>query len=74
MDELGLSANLILTQAKGPRGEKGFDTRMYEDLAFRVHTGKQQPKDSRISEFRRRNLDALDGLFIRSCACARREA
>ena len=27
-------------------------------------TGNQQPDHSRISEFRRRNLDALKGLFI----------
>ncbi|WP_416238101.1 transposase [Synechococcus sp. CCY9201] len=36
----------------------------YEDLAFRVLTGNQQPDHSRISEVRRRNLDALKGLFI----------
>jgi hypothetical protein len=36
----------------------------YEDLAFRVLTGNQQPDHSRINEFRRRNLDALKGLFI----------
>ena len=36
----------------------------YEDLAFRVLTGNQQPDHSRISEFRRRNLDALKGLFV----------
>ena len=36
----------------------------YEDLAFRVLTGNQQPDHSRISEFRRRNLDALRDLFV----------
>lgn len=36
----------------------------YEDLAFRVLTGNQQPDHSRISEFRRQNLDALSGLFM----------
>ncbi len=36
----------------------------YEDLAFRVLTGNQQPDHSRISEFRRRNLDALSDLFV----------
>ncbi len=30
----------------------------YEDLAFRVLKGNQQPDHSRISECRRRNLDA----------------
>jgi transposase len=36
----------------------------YEDLAFRVLTRNQQQDHSRISEFRRRNLDALKGLFV----------
>jgi transposase len=36
----------------------------YDDLAFRVLTGNQQPDHSRISEFRRRNLEALSGLFV----------
>ena len=36
----------------------------YEDLAFRVLTGNQQPEHSRISDFRRRNLDALKDLFV----------
>jgi hypothetical protein len=29
-----------------------------------VLTGNQQPDQSRISEFRRQNLDALSGLFV----------
>jgi hypothetical protein len=36
----------------------------YEVLAFRVLNGYQQPDHSRISEFQRRNLYALKGLFI----------
>jgi transposase len=36
----------------------------YEDLAFRLLTGNQQPGHSSISEFRRRNLDALKGMFV----------
>jgi hypothetical protein len=90
-----ISQVLIPAQAKDPRGQKGFDPRIYayptakrltllliyaycvgtdssrkieracyEDLAFRVLTANQQPDHSRISEFRRRNLDALKGLFI----------
>ena len=35
-----------------------------EDLAFRLLAGNQQPDHSRISDFRRRNLDALKGLFV----------
>ena len=36
----------------------------WEDAAFRVLTGNQQPDHSRISDFRRRHLVALAGLFI----------
>ena len=36
----------------------------YEDLAFRVLTGNQQPDHSRISEFRRGKLEALSDLFV----------
>jgi hypothetical protein len=36
----------------------------WEDAAFRVLTGNQQPDHSRISDFRRRHLDALAGLFV----------
>ena len=36
----------------------------WEDAAFRVLTGNQQPDHSRIADFRRRHLDALAGLFI----------
>ncbi|WP_094585145.1 transposase [Synechococcus sp. BO 8801] len=35
-----------------------------EDLAFRALTANQQPEHSRISEFRRRNLVALKGMFV----------
>ncbi len=36
----------------------------WEDAPFRVLTGNQQPDHSRISEFRRRHLGALAGLFV----------
>ena len=36
----------------------------YEDLAFRVLTGNQQPDHSRISDFRLVHRDALAGLFV----------
>ncbi len=35
-----------------------------EGLAFRVLTGNPQPDHSRISEFRRRHLETLSGLFV----------
>lgn len=36
----------------------------YENLRFHVRTGTQQPVNSRISELRRRNFDALNGLLV----------
>jgi hypothetical protein len=36
----------------------------HEEAAFRVLTGNLQPDHSRISEFRRRNFDALCSLFV----------
>ena len=36
----------------------------WEDAAFRVLTGNQQPDHSRISDFRRRHLPALAGFFV----------
>lgn len=35
-----------------------------ENIAFRVVTGNQQPHNTRISEFRRMHLEALEGLFV----------
>ena len=35
-----------------------------ENIAFRVVTGNQQPHHTRLSEFRRQHLDALEGLFV----------
>ena len=46
----------------------------HEDLIFRLPTANQQPDHSRISEFRRLNLDVLKGLFVqilRLCQKAR---
>jgi hypothetical protein len=37
-----------------------------------VLTANQQPDPSRISEFRRRNLDALKGLFVQILRLCRR--
>ena len=53
---------LLLQHA--PWGYRLFFRSPYEDLAFRVLTGNQQPDHSRISEFRRRNLEALSELFV----------
>jgi transposase len=55
---------LLYAYCVGIVSSRKIERACYEDLAFRVLTGNQQPDHSRISEFRRRNLDALKGLFI----------
>ena len=55
---------LLYAYCVGTVSSRKIERACYEDLAFRVLTGNQQPDHSRISEFRRRNLDALKGLFV----------
>jgi transposase len=55
---------LLYAYCVGTISSRKIERACYEDLAFRVLTGNQQPDHSRISEFRRRNLDALKGLFV----------
>ena len=55
---------LLYAYCVGIVSSRRIERACYEDLAFRVLTGNQQPDHSRISEFRRRNLDALSDLFV----------
>ena len=55
---------LLCAYCVGTVSSRKIERACYEDLAFRVLTGNQQPDHSRISDFRRRNLDALKGLFV----------
>jgi transposase len=55
---------LLYAYCVGTVSSRKIERACYEDLAFRVLTGNQQPDHSRISEFRRRNLDALSDLFV----------
>jgi len=55
---------LLYSYCIGTISSRKIERACYEDLAFRVLTGNLQPDHSRISEFRRRNLDALKGLFV----------
>ena len=55
---------LLYAYCAGIVSSRRIERACYEDLAFRVLTGNQQPDHSRISEFRRRNLEALGGLFV----------
>jgi hypothetical protein len=55
---------LLYAYCVGIVSSRKIERACYEDLAFRVLTANQQPDHSRISEFRRRNLDALSDLFV----------
>jgi hypothetical protein len=59
-----LTLLLLYAYCVGIVSSRKIERACYEDLAFRVLTGNQQPDHSRISEFRRRNLDALKDLFV----------
>lgn len=59
-----LTLLLLYAYCVGTVSSRKIERACYEDLAFRVLTGNQQPDHSRISEFRRRNLDALKDLFV----------
>ena len=55
---------LLYAYCVGLPSSRKIEKACWEDAAFRVLTGNQQPDHSRISDFRRRHLDALSGLFM----------
>ena len=55
---------LLYAYCVGLPSSRKIEKACWEDAAFRVLTGNQQPDHSRIADFRRRHLDALSGLFI----------
>lgn len=55
---------LLYAYCVGLSSSRRIEKACWEDAAFRVLTGNQQPDHSRISDFRRRHLDALAGLFV----------
>lgn len=57
-------ALLVYGYAVGVRSSRQIEKRTHEDVAFRVIAGDAHPDHSRISEFRRRHLDAFAKLFV----------
>lgn len=57
-------ALLLYAYCVGVPSSRKIERRTYEDIAFRVITADQHPDHVRISEFRRRHLKALSGLFV----------
>ena len=55
---------LLYSYGVGLPSSRRIEKACWEDAAFRVLTGNQQPDHSRISDFRRRHLAALAGLFV----------
>jgi hypothetical protein len=54
---------LLYAYCVGLPSSRRIEKACWEDAAFRVLNGNQQPDHSRISDVRRRHLDALAGLF-----------
>jgi transposase len=59
-----LTLLLLYAYCVGLVSSRKFERACYEDLAFRVLTGNQQPDHIWISELRRGNLDLPKGLFV----------
>jgi transposase len=57
---------LLYAYCVGMPSSRKIEKACFEDAAFRVLTGNQQPDHSRISDFRRRHLGALAGLFVQA--------
>ena len=55
---------LLYAYCVGIQSSRRIERACWEDAAFRVLTGNQQPDHSRISDFRLVHLDALAGLFV----------
>ncbi len=55
---------LLYAYCVGLPSSRKIEKSCWEDAAFRLLTGNQQPDHSRISGFRRRHLGALAGLFV----------
>lgn len=48
----------------GVRSSRRIELKTYEDVAFRVLSCNTHPDHSRISDFRKRHLQAISGLFV----------
>jgi hypothetical protein len=55
---------LLYSYCVGIPSSRRIERACWEDAAFRVLTGNQQPDHSRISDFRLVHLDGLAGLFV----------
>ena len=63
---------LVYSYAVGVRSSRKIERRLYEDVAFRYLGADNFPDHKAISEFRRRHLGALEGLFLQVVALCQR--
>ena len=56
----------------GIRSSRKLERALHEDVGFRMLSGNQQPDYWTLSEFRRRHLGALRGLFLQTVRLAQR--
>ena len=63
---------LLYGYCVGVPSSRKIERATYEDVAFRVLSGDQHPDHTRISEFRRINLDELAQLFVQVLRLCRR--
>ena len=56
----------------GIRSSRKLERALHEDVGFRMLSGNQQPDYWTLSEFRRRHLGALRGLFVQTVKLAQR--
>lgn len=61
-------ALLLYGYCVGVASSRRIERRTYEDIAFRIIAAGQHPDHTVISEFRRKNLDVLAGLFVQVLA------
>jgi len=59
---------LLYGYCVGVASSRRIEKKTYEDVAFRVIAAGQHPDHSTISEFRRRHLEELGGLFVQVLA------
>jgi transposase len=66
-----LTKVLLYAYCVGVYSSRKIERRLIEDVAFRMLAAGNQPDFRTISEFRRRHLDALQGLFVQVLRLAR---
>ena len=62
----------LYAYTQGIRSSRRLERALYEDIAFRMLSGNQQPDHWTLSEFRRRHLEALGELFVQTVHLARK--